>query len=103
VVHHYYDHRIQQYRRQELSQEEMLRRYISHIPDRHFKMVRYYGFLSNRKRTGLLTQVYAALEREEKNTPEKPGYASGNDDFISRIRDNSSVIRHSAQKTVFRG
>ncbi len=76
VVHHYYDHRTQQYRRQELSQEEMLRRYISHIPDRHFKMVRYYGFLSNRKRSGLLAQVYAALGREEKNSPEKPGYAS---------------------------
>ncbi|HHA2288218.1 TPA: transposase [Enterobacter asburiae] len=24
-------------------------RYISHIPVKHFKMVRYYGFLSNRK------------------------------------------------------
>lgn len=29
---------------------EMLGRYISHIPAKHFKMVRYYGFLSNRKR-----------------------------------------------------
>lgn len=28
----------------------MIGRYISHIPSRHFKMVRYYGFLSNRKR-----------------------------------------------------
>ena len=28
----------------------MLRRYISHVPAKHFKMVRYYGFLSNRKR-----------------------------------------------------
>lgn len=47
VVHHYYDHRTQQHRRQLLSQEEMLLRDISHIPSRHFKMVRYYGFLSN--------------------------------------------------------
>lgn len=28
----------------------MLWRYVSHIPARHFKMVRYYGFLANRKR-----------------------------------------------------
>ncbi|WGM02691.1 transposase [Arsenophonus nasoniae] len=44
VVHHYYDHHSQQYRRQTLSQEEMIRRYVSHIPARHFKMIRYYGF-----------------------------------------------------------
>ena len=54
VVHHYYDHRTQQHRAQRLSQEEMLWRYISHIPSRHFKMVRYYGFLANRKRGELL-------------------------------------------------
>lgn len=76
VVHHYYDHRTQQHRRQFLSQEEMLLRYISHIPSRHFKMVRYYGFLSNRKRGELLPKVYASLEMEVKIKPAKPGYAS---------------------------
>ncbi|UCQ29585.1 transposase (plasmid) [Edwardsiella tarda] len=50
VVHQYYDHNSQQHKRQKLSQEEMLWRYVSHIPSRHFKMVRYYGFLANRKR-----------------------------------------------------
>nr|WP_261082643.1 MULTISPECIES: transposase [Serratia]ULG12257.1 hypothetical protein Diarrp_00126 [Serratia entomophila] len=50
VVHQYYDHRTQQHKRQKISQEEMLQRYVSHIPARHFKMVRYYGFLANRKR-----------------------------------------------------
>uniref|UniRef100_UPI00372D294B transposase n=1 Tax=Kluyvera intermedia TaxID=61648 RepID=UPI00372D294B len=32
------------YRQQTLTQEEMIGRYISHIPAKHFKMVRYYGF-----------------------------------------------------------
>ncbi|WP_273908724.1 transposase, partial [Enterobacter bugandensis] len=41
VVHHYYDHRTQQYRQQTLTQEDMIGRYISHIPAKHFKMVRY--------------------------------------------------------------
>lgn len=53
----------------------MIGRYISHIPSRHFKMVRYYGFLSNRKRGTLLPKVYEALKMEEKKKPEKPGFA----------------------------
>nr|WP_273543606.1 transposase [Serratia fonticola] len=60
VDHHYYDHRTQQHRMQRLSQKEMLWRYISHIPSRHFKMVSYYGFLINRKRGELLPKAYTA-------------------------------------------
>jgi len=41
----------------------MLRHYFSHIPARHFRMVRYYGFLANRKRGRLLPKVYEALEK----------------------------------------
>lgn len=65
----------------------MIGRYISHIPSRHFKMVRYYGFLSNRKRGTLLPKVYEALKMEEKKKPEKPGFAAllkgflGNDPY----------------------
>ncbi|CNG31698.1 Uncharacterised protein [Yersinia similis] len=53
----------------------MIGRYISHIPARHFKMVRYYGFLSNRKRGQLLPKVYEALKMEARKKPEKPGFA----------------------------
>ncbi len=35
VVHHYLDHRTGQHKRQTLSQEEMIGRYISHVPARH--------------------------------------------------------------------
>ena len=76
VVHHYYDHRKQQHRQQTLTQEEMIGRYISHVPAKHFKMVRYYGFLSNRKRGSLLPKVYEALQMEARKTPEQPGFAS---------------------------
>lgn len=58
-----------------LSQEKMIGRYISHIPSRHFKMVRYYGFLSNRKRGSLLPKVYEVLKVEARKKPEKPGFA----------------------------
>ena len=74
VVHHYHDHRTQQYKRQTLTQEEMIGRYISHIPARHFKMVRYYGFLSNRKRGQLLPKVYEALKMAARKKPEKPRF-----------------------------
>ncbi|WP_447214663.1 transposase [Citrobacter pasteurii] len=49
LVHHYYDLRTQQYRQQTLTLEEMIGRYISHVLAKHFKMVWYYDFLSNRK------------------------------------------------------
>lgn len=76
VIHHYLDHRTQRHKSQTLSQEEMLGRYVSHIPEKHFKMVRYYGFLANRKRGKLLPLVYQALEMDVKKKPEKPGFAA---------------------------
>lgn len=76
VIHQYYDHRTQLYRRQKLTQEDMIGRYISHVPSRHFKMVRYYGILSNLKRGALLPKVYEALDTVEKKKPEKAGFAA---------------------------
>lgn len=54
----------------------MIERYIRHIPAKHFKMVRYYGFLSSRKRGELLPMVYGALQMEERKIPEQPGFAA---------------------------
>ena len=48
---------------------------IEHIPDKHFKMIQYYGFLSNRKRGIMLPKVYAALDITLGAEPEMPGYA----------------------------
>lgn len=75
VVLQYYDHRTQQHKRQKISQEEMLQRYISHIPARHFMMVRYYGFLANLKRGQLLPKVYEALSITVRDKPKRPGFA----------------------------
>ncbi|WP_255425931.1 hypothetical protein [Rahnella sp. RcJ3] len=36
MVHHYYDHRTQQYRQQTLTLEEMIGRYISYVLAKHF-------------------------------------------------------------------
>lgn len=76
VVHHYLDHRTGKHKRQMPSQEKMIGRYISHVPARHFKMVRYSGFLANRKRGTLLRRVYEALQMQAREKPEKPGFAA---------------------------
>nr|WP_232095042.1 MULTISPECIES: transposase [Serratia] len=75
VVQQYYDHRTQRHKRQKISQEEMLQRYISHILARYFNMVRYYGFLANSKRGSLLPKVYDALEMTVREKPKRPQFA----------------------------
>lgn len=82
VVHNYYDHRMQQYRQQTLTQEEMIGHYISHIPAKYFKMMRYYGFWANRKRGELLPKVYEALQMEVRKKPEQPGFAALMKEFL---------------------
>ncbi|HFI5335102.1 TPA: hypothetical protein ACGQS5_002790 [Serratia liquefaciens] len=53
----------------------MLWRYISHIPARYIKMMRYYGFLANRKRGTLLPKVNEALSMTPREKPQRPGFA----------------------------
>nr|WP_073970368.1 transposase [Serratia ficaria] len=59
----YYDHCTQQHCRQKLTQEEIQSRYVSLVPARHFKMVRYYGFLANR----MLPKVYQACGKNRRD------------------------------------
>jgi len=52
------DHYTNEKKMMTLSVEEFIARIISHIPDKHFKCIRYYGFLANRVRSKLLPIVY---------------------------------------------
>ena len=45
-----------------LSGDEFMERFSWHVPDKGFRMVRYYGFLSPSKRELLDTVVYAITE-----------------------------------------
>ncbi|RML41481.1 hypothetical protein ALQ95_200078 [Pseudomonas syringae pv. ribicola] len=40
----------------------MLRRGVQHIPEKHFRMIRYFGFLANRVCGQYLPKVYEALK-----------------------------------------
>ena len=72
----YKDHIDGQYKTLTLSPEEMIRRVVSHIPAiKNFRMVRHYGFLSNRKRGSLLPIVYKELGQTEIATTYSISYA----------------------------
>ncbi|MDG2642475.1 transposase [Vibrio parahaemolyticus] len=98
VVFKYLDHRDGKYKTKTLTQEEMILRYVSHIPQHHFKMVRYYGFLSNRKRGRLLPLVYLALGEKRPKQPELLTYAkqykgfTGNDPYQCVLCGNRMVF-----------
>jgi len=59
-----------------LSPEALIERMIEHISDKHFKMIRYFGFLSNRRRGEMLPKVFDALGIPPKDSPEMHGYAA---------------------------
>ncbi len=59
-----------------LSPEALIERMIEHIPDKHFRMIRYFGFLSNRRRSKMLPKVYDALGAAAEDSPGMLGYAA---------------------------
>nr|UVN17942.1 hypothetical protein pPsy0479a_00110 [Pseudomonas syringae] len=58
----YLDHRTQTYQQETVSQADMLHRVVQHIPEKHFRMIRYFGFLANRVCGQYLPKVYEALK-----------------------------------------
>ena len=62
----YLDHKTKTYKKSNLNTEEFIMKFIDHIPDVGFRMIRYYGFLSNRLRGNLLPKVRQLLGQEAK-------------------------------------
>ncbi|WP_440866454.1 transposase [Symbiopectobacterium purcellii] len=58
------DHRTGRHEDLALSQRELILRLIKHIPEKHFRMVRYFGFLANRVVGKLLPLVRKALGQD---------------------------------------
>lgn len=61
VAFNYLDHNTNTYRRFTITVEQFIARFIQHIPDIGFRMIRYYGFLAHRVRGKLLPLVNALL------------------------------------------
>ncbi len=69
----YLDHTTKTYKESSQTIESFIQKFIDHIPDVGFRMIRYYGFLSNKLRGGLLPKVHKLLGQlvkyENINTP----------------------------------
>ncbi|WP_155081296.1 transposase [Piscirickettsia salmonis] len=61
VIFRYLDHKTKQQKMKKQSIDDFIDRLTQHIPDKFFKMIRYYGFLSYRTRTIILPKIYDLL------------------------------------------
>ena len=67
VVFNYLDHKTKTYRQMTCEAEEFIETLTQHIPEKGFRMIRYYGFLANRVRSALLPTVYNLLNQPKRN------------------------------------
>ena len=75
VVFKYLDHTTKTYRKLTLTVEDFIKRLIRHIPDKNFRMIRYYGFLSHRLRGKLLPIIYQLLNQAIKISSTSPTFS----------------------------
>ena len=68
VIFEYLNHTTGQYQTRTDSATAFIARFVQHIPDKGFRIIRYYGFLANRVRSALLPKVYALLEQASPQT-----------------------------------
>lgn len=75
IIFRYLDRNANSFRNFKLTTEQFIARFIQHIPDENFRMVRYHGFLANRTRGKLLPKVYGLLNQEKRNQTLLPTFA----------------------------
>ena len=70
------DHYTNTYKQETISVFEFIRRFIQHIPDIGFRMIRYYGLLANRVRRKMLSIVSTLIKTVKTYILNKVDYAS---------------------------
>lgn len=75
VTFKYLDHTTNTYKNFQLNVEEFIERFVQHIPDIGFRMIRYYGFLAHRVRGKLLPIAYQLLNQKIDQPPSTLTYA----------------------------
>ena len=68
VIFNFLNHKTANHENFHCSTEEFIERFIQHIPEKYFRLIRYYGFLSNRNRKTYLPIVYAAINQQPKGS-----------------------------------
>ena len=74
VTFKYLDHTTKTYRQFSLTCEQFIGRFVQHIPDIGFRMIRYYGFLAHRIRGKFLPIVYQLLGQQYPEKKPSPTY-----------------------------
>lgn len=72
----FYDHKKKRYVFKRLSAFEFIRAVIQHIPDKGFRLIRYYGFLSNRLAGKCLPIISTLLNLPTPEKQDDPTYVS---------------------------
>lgn len=67
VIFEFMNHKTKKTEEIQCSAHEFIERFLQHIPEKHFKLIRYYGVLANRVKGELLPKVYALLKQKVKN------------------------------------
>ena len=62
----YLNHRNKQYQSMNMDVDSFIYKFTQHIPEKGFRMIRYYGFLANRVRKSMLQKVYQLLDQTVK-------------------------------------
>ena len=68
VIFNFLNHKTKCHQNFHCSAYEFIRRFIQHIPEKHFRLIRYYGFLANRNRSKQLPIIYASINQEPKES-----------------------------------
>jgi hypothetical protein len=69
VAFEYLDHKTGTHRTAHYDTQSFIDRFVKHIPDKHFRMINFYGFLANRVRGQLLPKVYSLLNQTVEAVP----------------------------------
>lgn len=79
----YKDHRTGTYKTLKLTAFDFIKKFIQHIPEKGFRLIRYYGFLANCVRGRLLPKVYALLKQEPPKQIKKVSYVEMMKQFVN--------------------
>lgn len=71
VLYEYHDHKTGQTKTINITIFEFLERFTKHIPNKGFRMIRYYGFLSNRLRAKLLPIIKTLIDDSDSKISKK--------------------------------
>lgn len=69
VVFDFLNHTTGHHQHATFDAQAFIARFVQHIPDKHFRLIRYYGFLAHRARSTLLPKVYALLDQHPPRPP----------------------------------